>query len=715
MATVRTTTPRTDGGGKRKRKRVGKSKTASLSSPSSIEAQLTTLENWQRSLTVDMRELRRECFRVRREVDKVDDVAEAAVEASERCALQASAAQQSATAACKAKDEALEEAKKKVHTLETRATTDMAKVMKKFTLWDKKLDRQKQDNEDTLMTQLTAFQEQYENELVKMKEDHAADLRAKQKQMASMERNLHKVMEENQRLVQKITQMPTRQELNRLQEEIRTMERDNQEEQARTRADLNTFEDRLVDIDRKMGDLEGPPEATMDNERDGTQFEQQTVPFRRNRQSRRRTPEVIVIEEDDDEEEDDEEEREEGSMAPNRAPPDVVLDEEDISQADDVIMEPPPDNTNAADRTELTDLLERETDLQTGFLLYFCLGGAPDLDAQWTRYFSQLRTDECVEMPRALRFQRRYIFLQNFPVYLTQCILQAVIINRQTVSEENEAFQAIGVLDVAAVRNRFYDVVEGIHLSWAKALVQQLSEDLASHEPLASEMKLSINPAGLSAAGDNDELICEWRRLQAPALWTLARELHYGSLMPSVNSCEGVSPAVYLFALMFDVLTVSSECPQSGSYRLNAFGGKMMSQLWNQTLKKLPYVFFADWSWLDDQSAKEKLPALGFCHLLASILLWNSAMDRYSLMNRILYADAVSQMLSKLYVDRKPIRDSSDADASSLLVSKCESTHIDLLDIDAKFTAALGLDGFFEVWEAIQSNMLAVGMSAPPS
>ncbi|KAF4319255.1 hypothetical protein BBO99_00006242 [Phytophthora kernoviae] len=212
MATVRTTTPHTDSG-KRKRKRVSKSKTPSLSSPSSVEAQLATLENWQRSITVDMRELRRECLRVRRELDKVDDVAEAAMETSKSCALQASVAQESATAACKAKAEASEETKSKLQAVETRTTTDLAKVMKKLTLLDKKVDRQKQDSEDILMTQLTTFQEQYENELEKIKKEHATDLQAKQKQMDNMERILQNMMEKNNRLAQKITQMPTRQEL----------------------------------------------------------------------------------------------------------------------------------------------------------------------------------------------------------------------------------------------------------------------------------------------------------------------------------------------------------------------------------------------------------------------------------------------------------------------------------------------------------------------
>ncbi|OWZ19341.1 hypothetical protein PHMEG_0006435 [Phytophthora megakarya] len=85
MATVRTPTPRgSDAGNKRKRKRPNKPKTmSSCSASSTVDTQLQSLESWQRALTIDIRELRREGARVRIELEKVDDTAEAAVEKAE--------------------------------------------------------------------------------------------------------------------------------------------------------------------------------------------------------------------------------------------------------------------------------------------------------------------------------------------------------------------------------------------------------------------------------------------------------------------------------------------------------------------------------------------------------------------------------------------------------------------------------------------------------
>ncbi|KAE9045607.1 hypothetical protein PR003_g2233 [Phytophthora rubi] len=1046
MATVRTTAPRgaepSGGGGngnKRKRKRVGKSKEtppASPSASSAVDAQLQTLENWHRALTVDMRELRREGARTRMELEKLDDTAEAAVERAEQCAQRAQTAQESA----QAKDAALKDAQ----AAGARHAAELEKLGKKLLQLDKKLERQRQSsiNEEFLMTQLTQLQEQYENELTKVREDHDAALEAKQKQLdavdkavaklqqqqdkklkklwESVDRALQSLREENNTLAQKLSHAATKQEVQTLQQQLQTLERENQDEQARTRTDLNSFEDKLVDVDTRvtdaerkisevgaraaaapptrppprplpmpmpppppprdmvrMVDLDGihdalrrmsgdfkavaadmasfnkridaqgvqqeqrlearlqelnthvfdalgrdarmhateisrlkdavfdaqsahrefgqrirrleddlqqvmatrapprspprdrgggpgwrygqnqppvlpmppppppPPPSTFRDRRErssryepapdirdnsappppqdrirwaprrrsrsrsrspphrstwngsasglprtdsgpvtpnqsGRRFqrgdqrynaettnsggaastrndvsalttlntgsaqiargdnrnndiepnqEQASMPFRRNRQPRR-TPEVIVIEEDDDDDDaeeiegdddDDEEdrgdERGEGeAAAPNRAPPDVVLDEEEASQPADATAAPPPDSANT-DHVESTDVLEKEADLQTGFLLYFCLGGAPDLDVQWTNCFSRLNADECVEMPRALRFQRRYSFLQNFPVYLTQCILQAVILNGQSVPEgsEPETSQPTGALTSPIIRAKFNEVVKGIHHAWAEALNEYLSKQACSLD--LEKLELSINPAALSGDADDDDIIYDWSRRQESAMWVLAQKLYYGSLLPEMKCNADASPAVYLFTLMFDVLTVDSAAPQFGTFQLNVFGGKLMAHLWDHTLRKLPYAFFADWSWLDDQSTKEKLPALAFCHLLASILLWNSAIDRHSLTNRNIYAVAVKHILPKLRVDGKTVYEGPGlAEPSPILLSECKTSRIELQDLDTMFASMLGLDGFFEVTEGIQTNLIAVtGVAHPAS
>ncbi|GMF65689.1 unnamed protein product [Phytophthora lilii] len=983
-----------------------------------------------------MRELRREGARVRVELEKVDDTAEAAVERAERCAQQAQAAQERALAAGQIKDEAL----KAAQAMQTRHTAELDKLGKRLSGLDKRLGTQQQSsiNEEFLMTQLAELQEQYENELTKVREDHDAALDAKQKQLDELQRalrklrdenkqkqrweNMERIMqtlrEENNRLSQKLSQVVTRQDMQAMQEQLKMLHRDNIDEQGRTRADLNAFEDKLVDVDRKVADLDRkiddvgerpmvpsqahiPPAPTplpppppprdlvrqgelaeirdvlrrvnrdfqavgvdmaslekrldakavqrtearlqelsnqlfdalnhdsrlhateisrlkdavfdmqgdyrefgkrmrqleddvakatraqprspryreggggsdwhngnsqapalsappppqplppplafrnrrerpsryepapgfrenaapiletapqdrirwaprrrsrsrspprrpswnnygngtsrngsgtvpghidhryyqRDNQRynaqssndenfistrssvtelsdsppslaipssqnagesrrnadEQSQVEQSSLPFRRSRQPRR-TPEVIVIEgddEDDDEnveagaeggeegeEEEEEEEEEEGEElvpSPSRAPPDVVLDEEEASQEADVVMAPPSGSGNTG-HLETTDLLEKDSDLQTGFLLYFCLGGAPDLDVQWTNCFTQLKNEECVEMPRALRFQRRYGFLQNFPVYLTQCILQAVILNGQNVPEGSnpDASRPTEALNASNIRTKFDDVVKGIHLSWAKALIEHLSKQASAMDELVSEkLELAVNPAGLSSSAGIDDIICQWSRQQESMMWMLARKLRHGSFLPAIKCRGDASPAVYLFALMFDLLAISSDCPNVGTFRLNAIGGKLLAHLWDHTLRNLPYMFFADWSWLDDQSSKQKLPALAFCHLLTSILLWNSAIDHNSLTNRNIYAAAVKHILPKIYVGGEPIRESVGAtDSSSLQLGECESTPIELLDLDSKFADMLGLDGFFDVMNAIQNNML---------
>ncbi|RMX61977.1 hypothetical protein DD238_008188 [Peronospora effusa] len=465
--------------------------------------------------------------------------------------------------------------------------------------------------------------------------------------------------------------------------------------------------------------LQGVHGDTLKDATEHSQEEVTIVPCRRNRQLRK-TPEVIVIEEDDDDDDDDndddddddddDEDEDEGETA--RAPPEVVLDEEVLQPADVVMVAP--GNSTSAGHVDSADVVQKEEDLQTGCWLYFCLGGAPDLDVQWTPCFTQLKANECVEMPRVLRFQRQYVFLQGFPVYLTQCILQAVIVNGHIVPAENgpKVSGITGTLNAESMRVKFDNTVNEIHLSWAKALVEHLTTRAGAIDDLALEkLELSVNPAGLSSNGDKDDVIYGWSRRQESVMWILARQLHYGSLLPAMTCNVNASPSVYLFALMFDVLTVTSECPQSGTFRLNNFGGTLLAHLWDHTLKKLPYVFFADWAWLEDQSTKKVMPALAFCHILASILLWNSAIDRHSLTNRNIYAAAMKHILPKLCVDDQSVREST-ANVGSLQLAEWESTHIELRDLDSKFASMLGLDGFFEVMEAIQNNRQAVAAPA---
>ncbi|RLN36938.1 hypothetical protein BBJ28_00002094 [Nothophytophthora sp. Chile5] len=978
MATVRTTAPR-GSDGKHKRKRSPKPPSSGMAASASdggeaaaLRGQLETLENWQRAITIDMKELRKECLKVRRELEKLDDVAESAVEQAERCADQAASLKERTTQQTTANDAALEQMTTKLEALEVSSAREVLEMKKTLAQVNKKLQKQTQSaiDEDFLMTQLTALQEQYDSELTKLREEQTVAMRAKQRQVEGMERLLQTSRDEHSRLAQRVGQLPSRKELDDLQQQLEELERVYLDDQTRTRADLEAMQHRVLELNRHVGDVDArassqpplpPPHALVhpgevavlhdelrrvnrdlravavdfaglskrvndrgdqqsqqfelrlqdlsgqvfdalghdsrlhateirrlkdamfdlqsgqreagqrmrrlederqqvaalmplppprgpggfsewhrgaespllppplpdhsferaprpghpfddappgfrgrsfepplpleppnrttwpprrrsrsrsrspirrpprreepprtelgtsnlrrfehNNQRQSldsndeeirrdsrgnnsgipatsTQLPRQgsgdegrapeapsqaedppRIPFRRNRPSRRRNPEVIVIEEDEEDEEE--------ALAPDRAPPDVVLDEEEASDpAADVVM-----TSRDGHETQLgaTDRLERDADLQTGFLLYFCLGGAPDLEPQWTSSFSELKAEDCVAMPRALGFQRRYSCLQNFPVYLTQCILQAVIVNGQEsgTAEAETSSLVTGGLNAASLRTEFNKMVEDVRFSWGETLLRYLAELFESMETVASEsLQLAMNPAVLPLSIDQEEVQSdEWSRQQATAMWTLAHDLHYGSVLPSLASYPDASPAVYLFALMFDVLSVSSECPESGSYRLNPFGEKLVQHLWHHLLQKLPYVFFADWSWLDAQSSKGELPPLGFCHLLTSILLWNSALDRDLLTRSDVYVAAIELMLTRLHVDGKPVNELSESESASLLVGESESsTWIELVDVDSTFALALGMDALFEVTGEIlgkmQTALLPVG------
>ncbi|KUF92613.1 hypothetical protein AM588_10006525 [Phytophthora nicotianae] len=804
MATVRAPHPRgSEPNNKRKRQRPNKPKSmATSSTESSVEAKLETLEKWHRALTIDMSEIRREGARVRIELEKVDDTAEAAVEKAERCVAQA----QAAVASFKAKDEAAPSTQAKLQA--TNAEQD--RLHKRFISMEKKMERYRQSsiNEEFLMTQLTELQEQYENELTKVREDHDAALEAQQKQldrvmarlqdekkqkkqMENMVRMMQCLSEENSKLNKKISQMATRQEMLTMQQQMETTERDNQEEQGRTRLDLNTFEDKLVDMERRVtnaennvldidrkvddvgsqasaavqshpmppplpppplprdlvrqGDLSGIHDALRLINRDlqtvGVDFtglakraEAHTSQQKQHFESRlqelstqlfdalshdsrlhateiSRLKDALFDVQSDHREFGQKMRRLEDDVQAIRAQPrDRGAPNWRYGQNPPPLLPtpplphpPPPAFRN---RRERPSRYEPAPDAAPA------IDPPPQDRIRWApRRRSRSRSRSPPRRPpwAATGNDSTPQMVDATNATILKCVLQAVILNGQNVADgsDNSASRSAGALNDAIMRAKFNDVVKDIHLSWAKALNELLTKKAAGIAELTSEkLDLTVNPAGLSSSADKVEVIYDWSRRQESVMWILARKLHYGSFLPAMKCNVDASPAVYLFTVMFDVRIVTSECPQYGTFRLNAFGGKVIAYLWNHTLKKLPYVFFADWPWLEDQSTKEKLPALAFCHVLASILLWNSAIDHHSLTNQNIYAAAVKHILPKLYVGGQAIYES--VESTSLLLAECESTYIELIDLDGQFASILGLDGFFEVTEAIQNNMLAV-------
>ncbi|CAI5739936.1 unnamed protein product [Peronospora destructor] len=279
--------PPSEPSNKRKRKRQSRLKGLSTSSscpPSStssllVATQLETLENWHRALTIDLREVRREGSRIRKELEKVEDTVEAAVEKAERCALQAQQAQEHVLEVTQAKAKAVEETESQFQAAGARYETEIKTVNKRLTLLDKKLERymQRSMNEELLMTHLTEFQEQYEHELRKVREDQETVLRAQKKHVKQMERRLmvkfgteknetkrmdklermvQTLRDENARLSQRVRQVATRQEMQVLQQQVEVTKKENQDEHGRTRLDLYSFKDRVGNIEKRVADTD---------------------------------------------------------------------------------------------------------------------------------------------------------------------------------------------------------------------------------------------------------------------------------------------------------------------------------------------------------------------------------------------------------------------------------------------------------------------------
>jgi hypothetical protein len=410
---------------------------------------------------------------------------------------------------------------------------------------------------------------------------------------------------------------------------------------------------------------------------------------------------VIVIEEDDEEEEDAL-----ADVPPNMAPPDIVLEDDvgfnrDESDAGDGEIY----NTVSPSPSEAK--MHSMDDLNTGLLLYFCLGGAPNLDASWTSHFYQLRNDECVEMPRALSFQRHHRFLQTLPMHLTQCVIQSVIVSASSSDEDGST--RVEDLKPPDVRSRFGSLVAEIRLEWTNATILYLEKQAAamrsSTDGRDEIFPISVNPIVDNDAGPGNNitgLAVDWLKRQSSALFALvlARRREIDAMQP-LGQSFGASPAVHILVLMFDVVRVHTSIPQLVTLRLNAFGSKMVMHLWSLLLARLPYLFFADWTWLEDQSEpKGEIPPLGFCHLLAVILASNSLVDSTSLLSEEIHKDVIELLFQALHVNGQSLSAMStlsNAPERCLPIGRADSVSIELINLDQRLVSTLALDGCFDV------------------
>lgn len=465
--------------------------------------------------------------------------------------------------------------------------------------------------------------------------------------------------------------------------------------------------------------VEGDREQQQDRVPSGqeqTEHRPTAPPVRRNKKPRK-PHEVIVIE--DDESADD------MVVAPDRAPPDVVTeDDEDSRNPRTVVIREEGDvDLTSGDDASSSDRLKRLSDLRLGSLLYFCFGGAPSLDFEWTRYFSKLNPCDCIEMSRATNFLHRYPGLHSFPIHLAQFIVQAIVVEVPLGGTQSEPL-ALGLsdgsllesVDPALVTDQFHQVLNKIRLSWAETLVvklQKMIERTQGGDPTSADLQLSVNPALIEQAGGVKKInAAAWQQQQAKSLWVLLRRPRFASTMPAFTGDMVASPGVYVFLLMFDVVQVNRLSPQSGTFRLTNWGRVLVIQLWDRLLSKLPYLLFADCSWLENQTdSSGTLPTLGFCHILSAILAWTSITDKAIESSASFYSELVRLFLDCLHVNGVRVRDTDDF--VSLVMNEAGAdgsvaTKIELIGVDTKLVSLLQLDGFFEVADATSSQATSV-------
>ncbi|KAI9909723.1 hypothetical protein PsorP6_015193 [Peronosclerospora sorghi] len=147
-----------------------------------------------------------------------------------------------------------------------------------------------------------------------------------------------------------------------------------------------------------------------------------------------------------------------------------------------------------------------------------------------------------------------------------------------------------------------------------------------------------------------------------------------------------------------------SEKMEVGALEMSVFpAGNLVPHLYGRMLNRLSYVFLADWPWIDHQLSKREIPALAFCHILGSILLWNSATDCHSLTNPKIYAAAINHVLSKICV-KGQLAHGSTVKSNTIQLADLACSPIELLDLDNKFSSMLSLDGFFMSWKSFRTT-----------
>lgn len=402
-----------------------------------------------------------------------------------------------------------------------------------------------------------------------------------------------------------------------------------------------------------------------------------------------RAHDVIVIEED-------EESGEDNAGAANAAPTCVPADDESPPAA--MESEPP----------AIIDRLDSIEDIRVGAELYFHFGGAPNLTFEWTSRFDKLKTDDCVDMARTVKFQQQYQSLQFFPIHFTQFVIQSVVVNGAARAKSGTS-QNLDKLDVKIVAAEYQTAANRIRRSWVEALVEHLKAFAAQSMSAAdaSALQLSMHPClavnGMIAAVQDETIVDDWRQKQANALFALTKSRLDTSrrfFQDWQDEYARGSPAAYLLVLMFDVERVHMENHQSADFRMTDFGRALVLKLWTHSLAQLPYLLFVDCSWLEDQSeTRGRISSLAFCHVLATILVWNSLTDIKRIVTPRYYDMVLKSLLKMLYVEGR----CQDAEIMSVDLKNKKSL-IELRGVDSNFVSVTDLDDFYEIARASQAN-----------
>ncbi|KAJ0394272.1 hypothetical protein P43SY_000573 [Pythium insidiosum] len=168
-----------------------------------------------------------------------------------------------------------------------------------------------------------------------------------------------------------------------------------------------------------------------------------------------------------------------------------------------------------------------------------------------------------------------------------------------------------------------------------------------------------------------------------------------------------VSPGVYLFFRLFDVVEVQRSVPQRGHFRLNARGRQVVSALWGDLLSKLPYHFFIDCSWLEAQSERNgfcRVPPLGICHLLTTLLVWHTSAIASNAPDGANVVDEIMQKCIDALITRLVIKlpAGKHRESEHDLVALDGTSDIEVVGLDTAWVALMELDGFFEVAEKLK-------------